>query len=104
MAIKVSIKFKAPKIVTDAIEAYREDNYWLGQFIDECCDVDQSLTAKSGELYQAYRAHCMTNGEYIRSTSDFYSSMEKAGFNKRKTNKGALVLGLALKEGQDFLD
>ena len=103
-AIAADSKFKAPKIVTDAIEAYREDNDWLGQFIDECCDVDQSLTAKSGELYQAYRAHCMTNGEYIRSTSDFYSSMEKAGFNKRKTNKGALVLGLALKEGQDFLD
>ncbi len=103
-AIAADYKFKAPKIVTDAIEAYREDNDWLGQFIDECCDVDPSLTAKSGELYQAYRAHCMTNGEYIRSTSDFYSSMEKAGFNKRKTNKGALVLGLALKEGQDFLD
>jgi hypothetical protein len=46
----------------------------------------------------------MTNGEYIRSTSDFYSSMEKAGFNKRKTNKGALVIGLGLKDGQDFLD
>ena len=103
-AIAADYKFKAPKIVTDAIEAYREDNDWLGQFIDECCDVDPSLTAKSVELYQAYRAHCMTNGEYIRSTSDFYSSMEKAGFNKRKTNKGALVLGLALKEGQDFLD
>lgn len=103
-AIAADFKTKTPKIVEDAIQAYREDNDWLGQFIDACCDVDPSLTAKSGELYQAYRAHCMTNGEYIRSTSDFYSSMEKAGFNKRKTNKGALVLGLGLKEGQDFLD
>ena len=103
-AIDADFKVKQPKIVDDAIQAYREDNDWLGQFIDECCDVEPSLTAKSGELYQAYRAHCMTNGEYIRSTSDFYSSMEKAGFNKRKTNKGALVIGLGLKDGQDFLD
>lgn len=103
-AIDADFKTKTPKIVEDAIQAYREDNDWLGQFMDECCDVDPSLTAKSGELYQAYRAYCMTNGEYIRSTSDFYSSMEKAGFFKRKTNKGALVMGLGLKDGQDFLD
>ena len=28
----------------------------------------------------------------------------KAGFIKRKTNKGALVLGLGLKEGEEFPD
>lgn len=101
-AIAADFKTKQPKVVEDAIESYREDNDWLGQFIEECCDVDKTFTAKSGELYQAYRAHCTLNGEYIRSTSDFYSSMEKAGFNKRKTNKGILVLGIGLKDGQDF--
>jgi hypothetical protein len=29
--------------------------------------------------------------------------MVKAGFAKTKTNKGVLVLGLKLKDGQDFL-
>lgn len=101
-AIAADFKTKQPKVVEDAIESYREDNDWLGQFIEECCDVDKTFTAKSGELYQAYRAHCTLNGEYIRSTSDFYSSMEKAGFNKRKTNKGILVMGIGLKDGQDF--
>lgn len=101
-AIAADFKTKQPKVVEDAIESYREDNDWLGQFIEECCDVDKTFTAKSGELYQAYRAHCTLNGEYIRSTSDFYSSMEKAGFNKRKTNKGIWVMGLGLKDGQDF--
>ena len=101
-AIAADFKTKQPKVVEDAIESYREDNDWLGQFIEEYCDVDKTFTAKSGELYQAYRAHCTLNGEYIRSTSDFYSSMEKAGFNKRKTNKGILVMGIGLKDGQDF--
>ena len=60
--------------------------------------------AKSGELYQAYRAHCMQNGEYIRSTTDFYSSMDKAGYNRIRKNTGVQVVGLKLKEGQDFLE
>lgn len=101
--IEADFKTKEPKVVKDAIEAYRIDNDWLGQFLDECCDIGTELTEKSGELYQAYRAHCMQNGEYIRPTSDFYSSMDKAGFVKRKTNKGMVVYGLSLKEGQDFL-
>ena len=103
-AIAADFRTKQPKVVEEAIKAYREDNDWLGQFLEECCVIAPSLSAKSGELYQAYRAHCMLNGEYIRSTSDFYSSLVKAGFNKRKTNKGALVLGLGLKEGEEFPD
>lgn len=101
--IEANFKTKEPKVVKDAIEAYRIDNDWLGQFLDECCNIGTDLTEKSGELYQAYRAYCMQNGEYIRPTSDFYSSMDKAGFVKRKTNKGMVVYGLSLKEGQDFL-
>lgn len=103
-AIAVDFKIKEPKVVRDAIEAYRGDNDWIGQFIEECCDIEPSLNEKSGELYQAYRAYCMQNGEFIRSTSDFYSSMDKAGFLRRKTKTGVKVEGLKLKTGQDFLD
>lgn len=93
-----------PDVVEAAIKAYREDNDWLGQFLEECCEMDPSYKEKSGELYQAYRAHCMQNGEYIRSTTDFYSSMDKAGFNRIRKNTGVQVVGLKLKEGQDFLN
>ena len=93
-----------PDVVEAAIKAYREDNDWLGQFLEECCETDPSYKEKSGELYQAYRAHCMQNGEYIRSTTDFYSSMDKAGFNRIRKNTGVQVVGLKLKEGQDFLN
>lgn len=93
-----------PDVVEAAIKAYREDNDWLGQFLEECCEMDPSYKEKSGELYQTYRAHCMQNGEYIRSTTDFYSSMDKAGFNRIRKNTGVQVVGLKLKEGQDFLN
>ncbi len=93
-----------PGVVQNAIEAYREENDWLGQFIEDHCDVDKSLSEKSGDLYQAYRNVCMMTGEYARSTSDFYGSLEKAGFQRRRTNAGRMVVGLRLKSGQDFLE
>lgn len=103
-AIDAGFKTPLPKCVSDAIQAYREDNDWLGHFIAECCETDPTYTEKSGEIYQQYRAYCIQNGEYTRSTTDFYSAMEKAGYERKKSNKGVIVRGLQLKAGSDFLD
>lgn len=103
-AIDKGYKFKEPKLVADAINAYREENDWLGQFVEDHCDVGASYEAKSSELYQAYRASCLLNGEYVRSTTDFYGSLEKAGFTRRRTRDGRMIQGLRLKSGQDFME
>ena len=62
-------KVDDPKCVKDAVAAYREENDWLAHFITDCCDIGDDLEEKSGELYQQYRAYCIQNGEYIRSTT-----------------------------------
>lgn len=93
-----------PKVVQVAIDRYREANDWLGQFIEDHCDVNPAFEEKSGDLYQQYRFACMQTGEYVRSTSDFYGALEKAGFRKQRRNTGRMIVGLKLKEGQDFLD
>ena len=103
-AIARGFKFTPPKVVSEAVAAYRENNDWLGQFIEDHCEVDPSYTAKSGELYQCYRESCLRNGEYVRSTSDFYSNLEKAGFARHRNNRGRVVLGLRLREGLEFPD
>ena len=103
-AISHQFHTKVPAVVEEAVEAYREGNDWLGQFIDDACDEGPDLWEKSGELYQAYRAYCMQNGEHIRSTTDFYSSLDKAGFKRFRQSTGVKVKGLKLKTGQDFLD
>ncbi len=86
-----------PQVVQDAIAKYRENNDWLGHFIDECCELDQAYTEKSGELYNAYRSYCMQVGEYTRSTTDFYVALESAGFERKRTKAGITVYGLQLK-------
>ena len=83
--------------VQDAIDIYRENNNWLAHFLNECCEVDGSYTAKSGEIYDEYRAFCLRVGEFTRSTADFYTALESENFERKRTNKGVIVKGLRLK-------
>lgn len=75
---------------------------WSSQFFDECCILDPDGKTKSGEFYTAYRSYCMQVGDYIRSTTDFYTALEAAGFVRRKTSAGIMVSGLRLKS--DFME
>lgn len=99
--IECNFKLKIPQCVSEAISHYRENNDWLSMFIEDCCEVDPSYTQKSGELYQEYRAYCARTGEYTRSTTDFYTGLDTAGFEKRKSKTGIMVYGIRLKS--DFM-
>jgi P4 family phage/plasmid primase-like protien len=89
---------RLPGCVRRAIQNYRDNNDWFANFLDDCCDVNPAYSQKSGELYIEYRTYCARNGEYTRSTTDFYTALELAGFTKAKTNKGAFINGLRLKD------
>ncbi len=91
-----------PAVVTEATRKYKENNDWLSQFLDECCEISEGISAKSGEIYNAYRSYCMQVGDYIRSTTDFYTALECAGFERKRIKSSRLILGLQLKS--DFLD
>lgn len=101
-AIKNKYKLKVPKVVEAAINKYRENNDWFSAFVDECCEMDVTFQQKSGEFYQEYRSYCARTGEYTRSTTDFYTALENAGFERKKTKAGVIVRGIRLKS--DFLD
>ena len=90
-------KIVQPKVVRDAIQKYKENNDWLSHFLDDCCEMDPSYEAKSGEVYNTYRSYCNQMGEYARSTTDFYTAIEAADFTRRKTKKGMLIHGFRLK-------
>ena len=85
-----------PKQVIAASEAYRAANDWFAHFLEECCQVGQGLSEHSKDLYDAYRSWAIGRGEYVRSTSDFYAAVEKAGYTRRRTARARFVDGLAL--------
>lgn len=94
---------KQPDVVVQAIESYRRDNDWLGAFFEECCELGDTYQQKSGDFYQAYREFCAATGEYTRSTTDFYSALESAGYERRKSKTGSTVFGVRLKN-DEFLE
>ena len=100
--IAADFHIPVPEAVKRAVGRYRENNDWLAAFITECCEVDSSFTERSGRLYEEYRAFCMRSGEYARSTTDFYSSLDIAGYQRRKSKRGTTVYGLRIKS--DFMD
>lgn len=101
-AIAANYQIDRPQCVLDAIGAYRDGNDWLGAFISDCCETGISLQEKSGELYKRYREYCSENGEYVRSTTDFYGALEQSGYKRKKTNIGNFIMGVCIKF--DFLD
>ena len=104
-AIKANFKTSVPKAVINSVKSYREANDWLGHFINESCEVGEKLSEKSGELYSKYRAYCLQNLEYTRSTTDFYAALNQAGYERKRTNKGNFIMGLSLKaDDDDFLN
>lgn len=94
-------KIAPPEKVCDAIEHYKESNDWLSYFLSERCELDPSYVAKSGEVYNEYRIFCTQVGEFIRSTTDFYTALESIGFERYRNKKGRYVKGLKLKT--DFM-
>ena len=94
-------KIAPPEKVCDAIEHYKESNDWLSYFLSERCELDPSYVAKSGEVYNEYRIFCTQVGEFIRSTTDFYTALESIGFERYRDKKGRYVKGLKLKA--DFM-
>lgn len=103
-AIELGFKLPFPRCVSDAIEAYKAENDWLGHFLCECCEVADGGTARSGELYSTYRAFSSASGEYVRSTTDFYAALEAEGFTRQRTRTGNIINGLQLKKHADPKD
>ena len=91
-----------------AIDDYRNQNDWFGNFLDERCEVGNGYRESSSTLYQAYRNYCVDTNEYVRSTADFYTALEGAGFYRIKVKNKRFIKGVRLKaddsDGEDFLN
>ena len=97
LVIEANFHLTQPECVKSATALYRENSDWLEHFLSECCEVGDSYSEKSGDLYTAYRDFCTRTGEYTRSTTDFYAGIDLAGYTRRHTKKGRMVFGLRLK-------
>ena len=106
--IALDYKIPVPECVQKAIAEYRAQNDWFGHFLEDKCELGASFRESSSALYQAYRNYCIDTNEYIRSTTDFYSALEAAGYGRIKVKNKRFFTGLRLKtddgDFEDFLN
>ncbi|MPN13666.1 hypothetical protein SDC9_160989 [bioreactor metagenome] len=95
--IGLDYKIPVPECVQKAIAEYRAQNDWFAHFLEDKCELDVSFRESSSSLYQAYRNYCIDTNEYIRSTTDFYSALENAGFKRINPKGKRFFTGLRLK-------
>ena len=103
--IDLGFRVAVPAVVQKAIDDYRNQNDWFGNFLAEKCEVGEGLKESSSALYQAYRNYCLDTNEYVRSTADFYIALEGAGFEKIIRGGRKFIKGLRVKvDNGDFDD
>lgn len=103
--IDANYKLKVPRCVADAIQAYREQNDWFYHFFEDCLIADAMSNESSSKLYTRYRNYCLQMNEFIRSTTDFYFALEKAGYERFVKHNSRFFKGIRIKDDveSDFI-
>lgn len=85
-AIAQKFKISDPIRVTKATQKYRQEEDWLRNFLNECCDLsDPNARVPSPVLYEHYQRWAKSLNEFVRSQTKFSQALETEGFKKIKS-------------------
>lgn len=91
-----------PQFVLEANNEYKQENDWLGDFIDECCDIGVNYRVMATDLYDKYRRNSERIGEYTRSKKDFGDELEKVGYTRKRQGRGIVWRGLKINQNDVY--
>lgn len=93
--IENGFKIVQPACVREAIEEYRQENDWMTNFLDECCEVGP-YRQPAGALYAEYCFFCDRTGDYKRNKQDFNRALRARGYQQHKDNESMKWHGLRI--------
>jgi len=85
----------APKVVTNAVDSYREEMDVIGQWMQDCCMVAANLECKAGDAYQSYKIWAEQNG-YKPMAAGTFSRDFKCRFKKVERSSGNYFEGIKI--------
>lgn len=94
-------KLAVPECVRRASDEYTDDEDWVGQYVEECCVVENGAQAYGGELYNAYQRWAESQGDHTRRGNDFARALQASGYTKKRTKHGIVWAGLRLRAETD---
>ena len=93
-----------PESVKAATEAYFSDQDLLGQWIEDCCDVDlgnREHWDKSADLFDSWTEYALKAGEHPGTKKSFGMSMQKRGFEAARIMGVRAFRGVRLRVEKD---
>lgn len=97
---------KAPKVIEDARNEYKEDMDLLSDWIAECCEVGQGKEATSKDLWASWQRYAHDNGEikYISSSKALGKRLSVRFTAAKRIGKTELrgFKGISVKNSNDF--
>lgn len=85
-----------PGVVKAATDDYFEEQDVLGRFIGEACETGPDKSDSAANLFYAWKAWCMVNGEPAGSQTSFGNALTQRGFAKKKSGS-TKYLGIQVK-------
>jgi putative DNA primase/helicase len=86
-------QLREPKVVTDAVNSYREEMDVIGQWVGERCKIGPLLECKAGDAYQSYKSWSEQNGYRPMAAGTFGRDLGDR-FRKVKRNDGNFYKGI----------
>lgn len=78
---------KAPPVVVQATQRYREEMDPLAGFLEACCVAESAAITLAADLYARYEQHCSANAERSISNVAFGRRLADRGYQPVKTGK-----------------
>lgn len=86
-----------PAAVQAAVQAYRQGQDTIGEFLEECTSEDQSSTVARAAVYRSYRTWAIDSGLDPLSKQKFTRVLEERGYHTRKTGGHVVWSGFRLR-------
>lgn len=87
-----------PEAVVEATKDYRTEMDYLGDFLEECCEVVDGFRCRSNDLYRTFCKWCTETGGHPPTKNKFGRMLTDRGFGIEKTNSLVWRLGLRVRE------
>ena len=68
----------------------------MAQFLERRCLTGKHFTVRSSDLFAAWQQWCSQEGEQPGTQKAFTTELQNRGYDKRKTEVGAMWQGLGL--------
>jgi putative DNA primase/helicase len=85
-----------PKIVTEATDAYLEDEDTIKLWVDEVCLQGEQYWTATNQLFASWQDWAEARGEYVIPSRRFVQRLEALGFERHRPNQVRGFRGLGL--------